>query len=202
MWAKKIIAITESKLCEEDFLKRVEKLAKAKIDALILREKELGEAKYYELAKEVLKICIKHKTTCILHSFDKVALKLNHRYFHCPLNTLQAEPRLVKYFHLIGTSVHSKEELVLAQNLKCNYAIAGHIFASSCKPDLPPKGLDFLNELCKNAKIPIYAIGGIKLENLAQLKESEISGICLRSSLMQENNVKEYIANLKAILAV
>ncbi|NDJ27438.1 thiamine phosphate synthase [Campylobacter sp. MIT 12-8780] len=201
MWAKKIIAITESKLCEEDFLKRVERLAKAKIDALILREKELSEAKYYDLAKEVLKICAKHKTTCILHYFDKVALKLNHRYFHCPLDILKAEPRLVKYFHLIGTSVHSEEELFLAEYFKCNYAIAGHIFESSCKEDLAPKGLNFLNELCKNAKIPIYAVGGINLKTLTQLKESSISGVCLRSSLMQEKNVKEYIANLRAILA-
>lgn len=200
MWAKKIIAITDSTQCEEDLLKRIEKLVRAKIDALILREKNLSEALYYDLAKEAIKICAKSQTTCILHTFDKVALKLNHKFFHCPLEILKQESRIVRYFHLIGTSIHSEEELFLAQYFKCNYAIAGHIFETSSKPNLMPKGVGFLEKLSKESKIPLYAIGGLNAGNLALLKESKIEGVCLKSALMQCAKVKSYVAECRKAL--
>ncbi|WP_300703322.1 thiamine phosphate synthase [uncultured Campylobacter sp.] len=200
MWIKKIIAVSDLSFVKEPFLVRVEKLAKAKIDAFIFRAKELSEFEYYDLAKEVLSICEKYKIQCILHNFDKVALKLNHKYFHCPLDILTKEPRIVKYFHILGTSIHSEEEFYLAKYYKCNYVIAGHIFESSSKPDLKPKGLSFLQTLLKENSIPIYAIGGINLENIKLLKDYDINGICMKSALMQSENVKKYIKNCKELI--
>lgn len=200
MWVKKIIAITDRHECEGDFLRQIERLASAKIDALILREKDLSEFEYFDLAKEVLQICRKKKLTCILHSFDRVALKLGCKFFHCPLSILKQEPRLVRYFHLFGTSVHSVEEMQLAQGFKCNYAIAGHIFETPCKAGLEGKGLEFLKELLKLAKIPVYAIGGINLSNLALLRNIDIEGVCIRGALMREKNLKNFVQECKQIL--
>ncbi|WP_273404193.1 thiamine phosphate synthase [Campylobacter avium] len=200
MWIKKIIAVSDLSLAQEDFLLRLEKLCKAKIDSFIFRAKELSEFEYQDLATEVLKLCKKYEIQCILHNFDRVALKLNHRYFHCPLNILSKEPRLVKYFHLIGTSIHSEEEFYLARQYKCNYVIAGHIFESSSKPNLKPKGLSFLENLLKENSLPIYAIGGINLENISLLKKYDIHGVCMKSALMQNTNVKKYIKKCKELI--
>ena len=38
---------------------------------------------------------------------------------------------------------------------------AGHIYATDCKQGLPPRGLDFLEEVCRAVDIPVWAIGGI-----------------------------------------
>lgn len=200
MWAKKIIAVSDMQSCEEDFFKRVEKLAKAKIDALILREKHLKEALYYDLAKEVLKICAKNKLICFLHYFDKVALKLQHPYFHCPLPILKKDPRIARYFHIIGTSIHSKLEFDEALALKTHYVIAGHIFQTPCKKDLEPKGVDFLNELIQIDKMPVYAIGGINLDTIKFLKDISINGVCLKDALMKCPKPKQYIEALKQAL--
>ncbi len=200
MWTKKIIAISDLSLLTEPFFSRLEKLAKAKIDAFVFRAKELSEFEYYDLSKEVLAICKKYKIMCILHNFDKVALKLNHKYFHSPLAVLAKEPRIAKYFHIIGTSIHSEEELHLARQYKCNYVIAGHVFESSSKPNLKPKGLCFLQNLLKENSIPIYAIGGINLENIALLRDLDLSGICMKSALMQVDNPKKYVKNCKELI--
>ncbi|MBX1081123.1 thiamine phosphate synthase [Campylobacter jejuni] len=193
MWDKKIIAISDRKCVEIDFLKQIEKLTKAKVDAIVLREKDLSEFEYYGLAKEVLSICVKQKVTCFLHSFDKVCLKLGHCYFHAPLSLLRKEPKLTKYFHVIGTSVHSKEELLEAMSYRVNYAFVGHIFESSCKAGLEPKGLDFLKSLFKFSQIPLYAIGGIKLQNIANFKDLNVAGVCMREILMHEKDLKKYL---------
>lgn len=197
MWDKKIIAISDRKCVEGDFLKHIEQLTKANIDALVLREKDLTEFEYYDLAKEVLKICAKSKTTCFLHYFDRECLKLGHRYFHAPLELLRKESKLSKYFHILGTSVHSKEELLEAMNYKVNYAFAGHIFQSSCKVDLEPKGLGFLKEMLDFSQIPLYAIGGINIQNIAKFKGLSIAGVCMREILMKENDAKNYITQCK-----
>lgn len=193
MWDKKIVAISDRKCVEGDFLKHIEQLTKANIDALVLREKDLSEFEYYDLAKEVLKICSKAKTTCFLHYFDRECLKLGHRYFHAPLSLLRKEPKLAKFFHILGSSVHSKEELLEAMTYKVNYAFVGHIFESSCKVGLEPRGLTFLKEMLDFSKIPLYAIGGINVQNIAEFKDLNVAGVCMRESLMREKELKNYI---------
>ncbi|MBK1972669.1 thiamine phosphate synthase [Campylobacter sp. TTU-622] len=202
MWDKKIIAISDRKCIEGDFLKYIEKLAKAKVDAIVLREKDLSEFEYYDLAKEVLAICAKEKVTCFLHFFDRECLKLGHRYFHTPLSLLRKDPKIVRYFHILGTSVHSKEELLEAMNFKVNYAFVGHIFESSCKIELAPRGLEFLKDLLEFSKIPLYAIGGINLNNISEFKNLNIAGICMREALIKEDNLKKYIKECREKLSI
>ena len=195
MWDKKIIAISDRQAVKGDFLDFLARLGRAKVDALILREKDMRENDYYDLAKEVLKICKKHKLVCFLHNFDKVALKLNHRYFHCPLDILRAEPRVVRYFHLIGTSIHSSDELLEAMEFNCHYALFGHIFETLAKPLLPPRGLEMLAQICEQSTIPIYAVGGINKNNVEKLANIDIAGICMKGALIQSAKLKEYVQN-------
>ena len=41
------------------------------------------------------------------------------------------------------------------------------MFATDCKKDLPPRGLEFLRAVCAAVSVPLYAIGGISAENIA-----------------------------------
>lgn len=193
MWAKKIIAISDSSCVEGDFLTHLSMLVKSGVDAVVLREKDWSEEEYYDVAKELLKICKKHNTTCILHHFDRQALRLNHRYFHAPLSLLRADSRLRRHFHILGTSVHSKEELLEAMSYGVNYAFAGHIFESSCKQGLAGRGLEFLSDLLDFSTVPLYAIGGIRLENIVSFKGMSVAGVCMREALMGQKDFKKYL---------
>ena len=68
-----------------------------------------------------------------------------------------------QFFKVIGTSVHSVEDAIKAEQLGATYMTAGHIFATDCKKGLPPRGLDFLKNVCDAVEIPVYAIGGINI---------------------------------------
>lgn len=77
------IAVTNRRLCQGDFLARVESLAKGNIyQAVLLREKDLTREQYDVLAKEVLNICQKYGKKCILHSFPQVAVRLGLSLIH------------------------------------------------------------------------------------------------------------------------
>ena len=84
----------------------------------------------------------------------------------------------------MGTSVHSPEEAALAEKLGASYVTAGHIFATDCKKGVPPRGLDFLENVCKSVKIPVYAIGGITRSNMHLALEKGAAGVCVMSGLM------------------
>lgn len=183
----KIICVTDRKICTVPFLEQIEKVCALKPQALILREKDLSEAEYKEIAKQVLAICRQHGTVFVVHTFWHAALELGISNVHLPLALLKEMTEAErKKFSCIGTSVHSMEEARQAEALGAGCLIAGHIYSSSCKPGLAPRGLSFLRVVCDAVSVPVYAIGGIGL-NAAQLGEvcaCGAAGACVRSALM------------------
>jgi thiamine-phosphate pyrophosphorylase len=88
-------------------------------------------------------------------------------------------------FRYLGASCHSVEDAVKAERLGCTYITAGHIFATDCKKGVPPRGLEFLKEVCESIDIPVYAIGGINSENMNLTIEAGAKGVCIMSGFMR-----------------
>lgn len=210
MWAREIVAITDSRICKSDLLEHIELLAQSDVGAIILREKQLEPSTYSVLAKQALKICAGTGVACVLHSFAQVAKELSAPALHCQSNQIVHLPHLRSHFRTLGISVHSIEEYLAARKW-VDYVIIGHIFQSSCKVGVEPKGLKLLESIItlessfvkadsrdKPALQGLYAIGGITLETLPALTSMPISGVCMRQALMQTADPKTYINNAKA----
>ena len=187
-----LICITNRKLCSNNFLDQIEMIASAHPKAIVLREKDLSEKEYEQLARQVMQICQKHGTQCILHSFSNVATTLGATAVHMPLPLLQKmTPQEKSHFQIIGASCHSLEEAKEAQNLGCTYITAGHIFLTDCKKGLPGRGLPFLEEICKTVRIPVYAIGGISSQNMESVRKTGAAGAFIMSGFMRCKTVEE-----------
>ena len=183
----KIISVSNRKLCNKDFLERISEISNAGIP-VILREKDLNEAEYEELAKKVIALC----PNIILHSFTNAAKNIGCKRIHLPMHVLRDTD--VSGFEITGTSVHSPEEAKEAQTLGASYITAGHIFETDCKKGLAPRGLDFLENVCQSVNIPVYAIGGINSENAREAISRGASGVCVMSGLMTCENVSKYLS--------
>lgn len=187
-----LICITNRKLCSNNFSDQIEMIASAHPKAIVLREKDLSEKEYEQLARQVMQICQKHGTQCILHSFSNVAIALGAEAVHMPLPLLQKMTSQEKsHFQIIGASCHSLEEAKEAQDLGCTYITAGHIFLTDCKKGLPGRGLPFLEEICKAVRIPVYAIGGISSQNMESVRKTGAAGACIMSGFMRCKTVEE-----------
>lgn len=64
----------------------------------------------------------------------------------------------------LGVSVHSIEEAQIAEERGADYLFFGHVYSTNSKPDLAPRGLYALNEVCRGVSLPVIAIGGIEPE--------------------------------------
>jgi thiamine-phosphate pyrophosphorylase len=196
----KILAVTNRHLCNNDFLTQIEnictlneKKSEIKSVSIVLREKDLSENDYKDLAAKVMKICEKNNTECILHTYYKAARELNCKKIHLPLHVLKSKLDVCKEFNEVGVSIHSVSEAIEAVNLGATYITAGHIFATDCKKDIPPRGLSFLSSVCSSVNIPVYAIGGISPANAQEAINAGADGICIMSGLMTFKNPKVFI---------
>lgn len=191
----KILVITSRKRFEgeADFLKQIEKIAAAKPFGIVLREKDLPVKEYSELARQVRDICRSADTSLIVHSHPAVARELGIPALHMPLDALgkmSSEER--KEFEVLGASCHSVEDVLRAKAYGCDYVTAGHVYATDCKPGLPPRGADFLAEVCgPAAPMPVFALGGLTPARAPEVRRAGAAGFAMMSSVMDAENPEE-----------
>ena len=191
----KIISITNRNICKGDYFQRIRELCREQIDAIIVREKDMEPEEYQILFQKVKSICDAYKVPCLLHSFVDVANHLHVNQVHVPLPILRKMPKEERMkFSTLGTSCHSVEDALEAEKLGCTYIIAGHIFETNCKKNLPPRGLDFLEKVKEAVSIPVYAIGGV---NEYTIRKIHCSGACIMSGFMECENIKEYLTKIR-----
>lgn len=185
----KKVCITNRHLVEGDFILQIQQVltGNGKPDLLVLREKDLPEEEYSKLAEKVMQACHENNITCILHYFKDTALKLGVGGLHLPYAMFMDMPGNEKCrFKIKGVSIHSKEEAVNAQRAGASYITAGHIYETSCKAGVKPRGIGFLREICSAVTVPVYAIGGINRDNAGECIKAGASGICMMSGYMKK----------------
>ncbi|MCM3171705.1 thiamine phosphate synthase [Paenibacillus sp. MER 99-2] len=97
----------------------------------------------------------------------------------------------------IGVSVHSVAEAKAAEQRGVDYVFFGHIYDSNSKPDIQPRGLKQLAEVCTNVTIPVIAIGGIGVEHVRDLRRAGARGIAVISHIWASENPKHAIRVLR-----
>ena len=191
----KLIAFTNRHLVRGDFLKQIDNLAASGVDRIVLREKDMNEKAYKKLAEQVLNICEKRNCDCSLHYFMEVALSLKVDAVHLPLFKMTDNIR--QAFRTVGVSTHSLTDVKKAEAVQCDYVTFGHVFETDCKKDVPPRGLTLLRSICEESTMPVYAIGGIRLDNIRQVAEAGAKGACIMSGFMVEKDPKKFVEALK-----
>ena len=178
-----IIAVTARRLCPRLLWEQIPYIAQAGIGKVMLREKDLSPDEYAPLAEKVCRACEQCGTTLIIHHFTDTARTLGVKNIHLPLPELTGE--LCGEFDRVGTSIHSAEQRREAYELGADYVTAGHIFPTHSKKDLPPRGLAFLSDICRQSPLPVYAIGGIDIDKLPSIARTGAFGACMMSAAMR-----------------
>lgn len=188
-----IICVTNRLLCRGDFLTRLEGIAAARPWGILLREKDLAAAEYATLALACSAVCQRYQTRLLVHSHPALAAQLPSRWLHLPFPLLEREKRGGLR---ASVSVHSAEEAVRAEAGGAHCLVAGHIFSTTCKPGLPPRGIEFLRAVCQSVSIPVFAIGGMSADRVPEVIGAGAAGICVMSELMTcpdpANRIREY----------
>lgn len=82
-------------------------------------------------------------------------------------------------FELVGASVHSVDELRHAESLGLDFAVLGSVHATPTHPDTVPLGWDGFAAIARDAKLPVYAIGGMTRDELDRASAHGAHGIAM-----------------------
>ena len=186
----RIICVTNRAACSTlavDFLRQIREIAAAKPHMVIVREKDLAVREYELLAEDVLRLCRENDVKCVFHTFAAAAKKLGADGIHLTLADLRKFSE-TSDFDVIGCSVHSAEEAAEAKALGANYIMAGHIFQTDCKKDVPPRGTAWLEQVCSAVSIPVYELGGITDVNAGACISAGPAGVCVMSAFIRTSS--------------
>lgn len=186
---KNVAAVTSRSLSVRPYLEQIERICRLHPQAVIVREKDLTEEQYGILAGRVLALCRRYGVDCIYHTYPEAALDAGVQAIHLPLGLLQQyhDSGTLESFTHIGTSVHSLEQARLAIALGATCLTAGHIYPTECKKGAEPRGLSFLQQICRFSSIPVWAIGGIHpgTGQVQEILSAGAAGACIMSGMMQ-----------------
>jgi 8-oxo-dGTP diphosphatase len=83
----------------------------------------------------------------------------------------------------VSASCHSRDELELAQSLGVDFAVLSPVRATRTHPDAAPIGWDAFSRLVENINIPVYALGGMTVDDIEQAWQSGAQGIAAIGAL-------------------
>lgn len=178
---------------------QVELALKGGATILQLREKSLNYDDFLEQALRLKPICKKYRVPLIINDNVEVALEADADGVHVGQEDMQAKEAREKLGpdKIIGVSCKTVDEALEAQTRGADYLGVGAIFPTKSKEDADPISFEALNEIVEAVDIPVVAIGGIELENIAQLQESGISGVSVISAIFAQDDIENATRLLK-----
>ena len=179
----RLIAVTDAASCPRSLVEQVERIAECayKPQQLLLRAKELTPEDYAKLAREVLPLCQSYGIELIIHSHWQIALELGIQRVHLPLPKLSQLPVAARRSLVISSSVHNVAEAQRALAEGAQALVAGHIYSTSCKAGLPPRGLEFLkqiHEVAAKQTLPTQLPDNADVREHQSSTEQKSSNIC------------------------
>jgi thiamine-phosphate pyrophosphorylase len=165
----------------------------AGVKAVQLREKDLGTKPLVELAGEVLSLTRKHGGLLFINDRVDLVMALGADGVHLRSDSMpvQAARRVLGPDRLIGASVHSVEEVLKAETEGADFAVLGPIYDTPSKRlHGNPIGLRSLEGASQQSHIPVFAIGGISLPRVQEVRRAGAHGVALISAILLAEDVQ------------
>lgn len=197
-----LYAVTDrSWLGEQTLCEQVEEALQGGATFVQLREKELDDAAFLTEAIEIRKLCRKYKVPFVVNDNVKIACNVNADGVHVGQHDMEAGDvrTLLGEDKILGVSVQTVEQAVLAEQRGADYLGVGAVFHTDSKADADNVSLETLKAICKAVRIPVVAIGGIGRHNVSELRGSGIGGVAVISAVFGAKDIRTATAELKAL---
>ena len=192
----KIYLVTDEKAClEKDFYICIEEAIKGGVGIVQLREKKISTKDFYEKALKVKEICKNYGALFIINDRLDIAQAVEADGVHLGQSDMPIEEarKILKDKFLIGATARNIEEAKRAELLGADYIGSGAIFGTSTKDNAKKLEMEELKKIVASVKIPVFAIGGININNVGSLKNIGLQGICAVSGILSEKNCKKAV---------
>ena len=173
-----------------------------------IREKQLNFQDFLNEAIEVKQITNKYNIPLIINDNVEVALACKADGVHIgqdDMNIKEAR-KILGNNAIIGVSATNLQEAIEAEKNGADYLGVGALFPEymQSKPDAKCVSLEELRLITQSVRIPVVAIGGIKMQTIDRLKDTNIDGVAVISAIFANNDIvqatKEFVNATRAVI--
>lgn len=181
----------------ENHLQNIEKVCENGVRLVQLRLKNVSLNEYKKTAQKAKEICDTYKATLLINDNVEVAKSINAEGIHlgkddmCPLEARSVLTNEI----IIGGTANTLEDCLQLIDKKVDYIGLGPFRFTETKKKLSPiLGLEGYQKIItalqkQGCHIPIYAIGGIKTEDIDALFNTGVYGIAVSGLLTNTNEI-------------
>jgi thiamine-phosphate pyrophosphorylase len=172
------------------------------VDLMQLRAKACPSAEIAKIAATLHDTTHRRGTPLIINDHAEVARIVPAEGVHVGQDDLPiADVREIAGPNcVVGKSTHSVDQAIRAFYEGADYIGFGPLFPTPTKPDYPPVGLGEIRRVHDAVHIPIFCIGGIKLDNLPEVIEAGARRVVIASGLLQAKDIVAYGRAAKELL--
>jgi len=186
--------------CQE-LLAQLKPAVRAGVDIVQLRHKNGSAAEILDFCKQAKKIC-RNRTLFILNDRVDLALLAQVDGVHLgqdDISYVDARKMMGKKA-IIGVSCQTLDQVKVAQRQGVDYIGFGSIFKTKTKPERQPMKFDLLAKVLETAKIPLFPIGGINLNNLTQITPLGVRRVAVCRDILLAKDVEQAVKEFNQIL--
>jgi thiamine-phosphate pyrophosphorylase len=180
----------------------IDKMIDGGVDLIQLRAKAEPAVEIGRLAAEAHRATQQRGIPLIINDHAEIARNVPAEGVHVGQDDVPiAEAREIAGPNcVVGKSTHSVDQAIRAFYEGADYIGFGPIFATPTKPDYSPIGLDEIRKVHDAVRIPIFCIGGIKLETLPDVIAAGARRVVIVSGLLQAKDIASYARSAKKML--
>lgn len=186
----------------DELIGAVEGALRGGIRGVQLREKDLPARELLELARRLKGLTAEYGAKLLINDRVDIALASGADGVHLGQNSFgPREARKLMREGLIGVSAHSLDEALEAQGEGADFITMGPVYLTPSKKKYgEPIGLTALTEAAGALKIPVFAIGGVKKDQLKKVLSSGALGPAVISAVLgskdAEKSAEELVTEL------
>lgn len=183
---------------------QVEDAIKSGVTFVQLREKNLDFELFLKQAKEIKAVTDQYRIPFVINDNVEVALACGADGVHVGQHDIKARDvrKLIGNDKILGVSVQTVGQAVLAEKSGVDYLGVGAVFSTSTKPDADTVSFNTLKEICAAVTIPVVAIGGIDKDNILGLCGSGIDGIAVVSAIFAQPDIAAATSQLRQLAGI
>jgi len=140
--------------------------------------RHFGAPNRHHIAARLSKITKRRHLKLLIGNDPKLALEIGADGVHWPEMRFTEAKYWQNRFAIMTCAAHSRQTLSRLQREPIDAALVSAIFPSNSPSASAPLGVSTLRQLCTQSTIPLYALGGVNIQNMGKIsKYSGISGI-------------------------
>lgn len=166
-------------------LARLDKALANGLRLVQIREAGLAESEREHFAREVVARCRTAGAIALINGDVDLAHRSNAHGVHLPGHLL-ASTATRPDFEWVGAACHSRAELEHAAALGLDYAMLGSVRPTASHPGQAGLGWDVFAERVRNLPLPVFAVGGLDVDELNIAKAAGAHGIAAIRSIWKD----------------